>query len=102
MLGRRSDARPVLHGALCPGHSRARVAVRVSFALPSTVGIVVATPPAKDADIGRDSQACSATDSRREDRTMNKTRRTIGLSALVILVVLGTGWALEKAASSHA
>jgi len=41
-------------------------------------------------------------DSRREDRTMNRTRRTIGLSALVILVVLGTGWALEKAASSHA
>jgi hypothetical protein len=31
---------------------------------------------------------------------MNKTRRTIGLSALVILMVLGTGWALEKAASN--
>jgi hypothetical protein len=31
---------------------------------------------------------------------MNKTRRTIGLSAFVMLVVLGTGWALEKAASS--
>lgn len=27
---------------------------------------------------------------------MNRTRRTIGLSAFVILVVLGTGWALEK------
>ena len=27
---------------------------------------------------------------------MNKTRWTIGLSALVILIVLGTGWALEK------
>ena len=31
---------------------------------------------------------------------MNRTRRTIGLSALVILIVLGTGWALEKAASN--
>lgn len=28
------------------------------------------------------------------------TRRTIGISALVMLVVLGTGWALERAASS--
>ena len=37
-----------------------------------------------------------------EDRMMNRTRRTIGLSALVILVVLGTGWALEKASiNSH-
>jgi hypothetical protein len=33
---------------------------------------------------------------------MNGTRRTIGLSAFVMLVVLGTGWALEKASSySH-
>lgn len=32
---------------------------------------------------------------------MNKTRRMIGLSALVILVVLGTGWALAKASGSH-
>jgi hypothetical protein len=31
---------------------------------------------------------------------MNRTRRTIGLSAFVMLVVLGTGWALEKAHSS--
>jgi hypothetical protein len=31
---------------------------------------------------------------------MNRTRRTIGLSALVILMVLGTGWALEKTASN--
>jgi hypothetical protein len=30
----------------------------------------------------------------------NRTRRTIGLSALVILIVLGTGWALEKASSN--
>ncbi len=32
---------------------------------------------------------------------MNRTRRTIGLSILVMLVVLGTGWALEKKASSN-
>jgi hypothetical protein len=31
---------------------------------------------------------------------MNRTRRTIGLSAFVMLVVLGTGWALEKASSN--
>ena len=31
---------------------------------------------------------------------MSKTRRTIGLSAFVILAVLGTGWALEKTAST--
>lgn len=31
---------------------------------------------------------------------MSKTRRTIVLSAFVILAVLGTGWALEKAAST--
>jgi hypothetical protein len=30
----------------------------------------------------------------------NRTRRTIGLSAFVVLVVLGTGWALEKASSN--
>ncbi len=30
---------------------------------------------------------------------MSKTRRTVGLSALVVLAVLGTGWALEKATS---
>src|SRR5438094_4462050 len=35
-----------------------------------------------------------------EDRTMNRTRRTIGLSAFVMLAVLGTGWALEKASSN--
>jgi hypothetical protein len=29
--------------------------------------------------------------------TMNRTRRTIGLSAFVMLVVLGTGWAVERA-----
>ena len=28
---------------------------------------------------------------------MNRTRRTIGLSILVVLIVLGTGWALERA-----
>jgi hypothetical protein len=28
---------------------------------------------------------------------MNRTRRTIGLSAFVMLVVLGTGWAVERA-----
>jgi len=33
---------------------------------------------------------------------MNKTRRAIGLTALFILVVLGTGWALEKAYSPQA
>ena len=27
---------------------------------------------------------------------MNRTRRTIGISAFVILAVLGTSWALEK------
>lgn len=32
---------------------------------------------------------------------MNRTRRTIGLIALVILVVLGTGWAFAKASSSN-
>lgn len=31
---------------------------------------------------------------------VNRTRRTIGLSAFVMLVVLGTGWALEKASSN--
>ncbi len=31
---------------------------------------------------------------------MNRTRRTIGLSAFGMLVVLGTGWALEKASSN--
>jgi len=31
---------------------------------------------------------------------MNRTWRTIGLSAFVMLVVLGTGWALEKPSSS--
>ena len=31
---------------------------------------------------------------------MNRTRRTIGLSAFVMLAVLGTGWALEKASSN--
>ncbi len=30
---------------------------------------------------------------------MSKTRRTIGLSAFVMLAVLGTGWPLEKATS---
>jgi len=40
----------------------------------------------------------------REERTMkmNKTRRAIGLTALFILIVLGTGWALEKAYSAQA
>ena len=35
---------------------------------------------------------------------MNRTRRTIGISAFVILAVLGTSWALEKgySNSSHA
>ena len=33
---------------------------------------------------------------------MNKARRAIGLTALVILVGLGTGWALEKAYSAQA
>ncbi|PYN86332.1 MAG: hypothetical protein DMD87_17985 [Candidatus Rokuibacteriota bacterium] len=33
---------------------------------------------------------------------MNRTQRTIGLSAFVMLAVLGTGWALEKASGrSH-
>lgn len=32
---------------------------------------------------------------------MNRTRRTIGLSVFVMLIVLGTGWALEKKASSN-
>ena len=32
---------------------------------------------------------------------MNRTRRTIGLSVFVMLVVLGTGWALEKKAPSN-
>jgi hypothetical protein len=33
---------------------------------------------------------------------MNRTQRTIVLSAFVMLAVLGTGWALEKASSrSH-
>jgi hypothetical protein len=31
---------------------------------------------------------------------MNRTRRTLGVSAFVVLTVLGTGWALEKASSS--
>jgi hypothetical protein len=31
---------------------------------------------------------------------MNRTRRTIGLSAFAMLVVLGAGWALEKAHSN--
>ena len=35
-----------------------------------------------------------------EDRTMNKTRRTIGLTALVMLVGVGTGWTLAKASSN--
>ena len=30
---------------------------------------------------------------------MNRTWRTIGVSAFVTLAVLGTGWALEKASS---
>src|SRR5438876_11155575 len=38
-------------------------------------------------------------ESRREDRMMNRTWRTIGVSAFVMLAVLGTGWALEKASS---
>jgi hypothetical protein len=38
----------------------------------------------------------------REERTMNKTRRAIGLTALVILVGLGAGWALEQAYSAQA
>ena len=35
---------------------------------------------------------------------MDRTRRTIGISAFVILAVLGTSWALEKgySNSSHA
>jgi hypothetical protein len=35
----------------------------------------------------------------REDWPMNRTRRTIGVSAFIMLV-LGTGWALEKAFSN--
>src|SRR5678816_4294901 len=35
----------------------------------------------------------------REDWPMSRTRRTIGVSAFIILV-LGTGWALEKAFSN--
>ena len=31
---------------------------------------------------------------------MNRTRRTIGVSAFVVLAVLGTAWALEKASSN--
>ena len=31
---------------------------------------------------------------------MNRTRRTIGFSAFAMLVVLGGGWALEKAHSN--
>jgi hypothetical protein len=31
---------------------------------------------------------------------MNRTRRTLGVSAFVVLAVLGTGWALERASSS--
>jgi hypothetical protein len=38
----------------------------------------------------------------REERTMNKTRRAIGLTVLVILFGLGVGWALEKAYSAQA
>jgi hypothetical protein len=30
---------------------------------------------------------------------MNMTRRAIGIGVVVLLAVLGTGWALEKAAS---
>jgi hypothetical protein len=32
-----------------------------------------------------------------EERTMKMTQRMIGLSVLVILAVLGTGWAVERA-----
>lgn len=31
---------------------------------------------------------------------MNRTRRMLGVSVFVVLAVLGTGWALEKASSS--
>ena len=31
---------------------------------------------------------------------MNRTRRTIGVGGFIVLAVLGTGWALEKAFSS--
>jgi len=31
---------------------------------------------------------------------MNRTRRTIGVGAFIMLAVLGTGWALEKASSN--
>jgi hypothetical protein len=39
--------------------------------------------------------------SQREDRAMaiNRTRRTIGLSAFLILAAMGTGWALAKTSS---
>jgi len=30
---------------------------------------------------------------------MNMTRRAVGIGVVVVLAVLGTGWALEKAAS---
>jgi len=36
----------------------------------------------------------------KEETMANRTRRTIGLSAFVVLVVLGTGWAIEKASSN--
>jgi hypothetical protein len=41
---------------------------------------------------------------RTEERTMmNRTRRTVGVAAFATLVVLGTGWTLEKElSSSHA
>ena len=31
---------------------------------------------------------------------MNRTRRTIGVSAFIMLTVLGTGWVLERAFSN--
>ena len=31
---------------------------------------------------------------------LNMTRRAVGIGAVIVLAVLGTGWALEKAASS--
>ena len=34
--------------------------------------------------------------------TMNRTRRTIGIGAFAVLVVLGTGWALKASSGSHA
>jgi len=36
----------------------------------------------------------------KEETMANRTRWTIGLSAFVVLVVLGTGWAIEKASSN--